>query len=132
MSTENAPLDLGELPIDLIWNTLGIELEPGRVRLSEGVRIHIKRRHPDDYARCLPFIGSVVASPLYMGDDFKNPGKIEFVSRLPAAGGGGTLVAISLTISDDGWYELSTFYPVSKAKIENRRAKNHLKSVVRK
>lgn len=84
-----------DLPADAINDTLGTELEPGEVVFSIPAQRHALRQHPDDFARCLPHVGGVVTGPLYVGDDFRSPGKIELVSCLPVLGGG-LLVAVGL------------------------------------
>lgn len=118
-------LPLGPLPVDAINRTLGHELEPGEVILTAAAQAHAYRRHPDDYPKCLPFVGGAVTRPDYIGDDFKNPGKIELVARMPALGGG-LLVAISVEPDGDGNYQVASFYPIGGTKMENRRQKGHL------
>ena len=120
----------GPLPVDLINKTLGLELEPGEVVLSRGAQFHAHKRHPDVYNQCLPHVAQVVVSPLYLGDDFRNENSIEMVCRIPAMGAG-LLVAISVELTNDGYYHVKSFYPVSEIKIENRRNKGHLKIVVK-
>jgi hypothetical protein len=119
-------LELGPLPADAINRTLGHDLESGNVILSVAAQRHALRRHPEEYAKCMPHIASAVSRPDFLGDDFKNHGKIELVVRVPALGGG-LLVAVVIEPDGDGNYNVSSFYPVSAAKIENRRQKLHLK-----
>lgn len=126
MSNDIVELDLGDLCVDLIHKTLGIELEPGKLVFTRAAQIHSRKNHPHDYGRCLPHVGPVVTSPLYMGDDFKNPDKIEFVSRVPALGSG-LLIAIVIVPDDDGHYRVASMYPISETTIEGRRQKGHLK-----
>ena len=70
-------LELGPLPIDTINCTMGTELEPGDVVFSSAAQVHAARRHPTEYSQCLPHLAKVICNPLYIGDDHKNPGKIE-------------------------------------------------------
>jgi len=119
-------LILGPLPVDWINRTLGHELEPGDVIFSVRAQRHALKNHPDDYPKCLPHVGSVVQNPHYLGDDLKNPGKIEMVSRIPALGGG-LLVALVIEPDADGRYNVSSCYPVGEKKIENRRQGGYLK-----
>ena len=130
-ASKKKPVDLivGPLPVEAINATLDTELEPGEVVFSAGAQAHAKRRHPDDYAQCLPHIGGIVTGPLYVGDDFRNPGKIELVSRLRSLDGG-LLVAVALERDDAGRYHVASFYPVSQAKIDRRRKSGTLRNVV--
>ena len=121
-----ADLLLGPLPSDAINRTLGLELEPGEVVLSSAAQRHALRSHPKDFARCLAHVGPVIIRPHYLGDDFKNHGKIELVARV-AALGSGLLVAIIVEPIADGRYAVASFYPVGERKIENRRQSGHLK-----
>jgi Barnase-EndoU-ColicinE5/D-RelE like nuclease len=123
-------LDFGALPIKIITATLGIELEAGSTSLSANAQIHASRRHPNDYSRCLPHVAQVIANPLYLGDDVKNTGKIELISRIHAIGSG-LLVAVELSLDNAGYYQVVSFYPVSEAKIERRRAKGRLQNANR-
>ena len=83
-----ALLDLGPMPTDIIEATLGIEVEPGPVVFTVSNQKHARAQHPEDFGRCLPHIGTVLANPMYLRDDFKNGGKIELISRIPALGNG--------------------------------------------
>jgi hypothetical protein len=118
-------LAIGPLPVDTINRTLGLELDAGDVVLTAGVQKHVLRNHPEDFARCLPYVAAVVMNPLYVGDDFKNAGCIEVISRIPAIGSG-LLVAVSIEYNDKGQYEIRSFYPVSDGKIQNRLTKGYL------
>ena len=118
-------LKFGPLPVDRINKTTGLELEPGEAVMSGNAQKHAARRHPKDYAKTQPHVAQVIASPLYIGDDARNPGKIELVGRIPALGTG-LLVAVEITPDGDGNYNITSFYPVSEKKISDRRQKNHL------
>lgn len=125
----NAPVDLflGDLPTELIFKTLGIELEVGRVVFSAAAQIHASRRHPNEFPMCLPYAGDIVTAPLYLGDDARNPGKIECISRVPALRSG-VLVALSLEPDEHGCYHVTSIYPIGYGKIEARRASGYLKT----
>jgi hypothetical protein len=122
--TKLVPLEIGPLPADSINLTLDLELEPGTVMLSINAQKHAARRHPDDYARCLPHVASVVLNPLYIGDDLNNDG-IELIARVQAIGSG-LLVAVSVERAANGLYDVISFYPVSEQKIAGRLAKGFL------
>ena len=112
-------LVLGELPVDAINRTLALELEPGEVVFRAAGQAHAQKRHPDDFARCIPHVGAVALQPHYIGDDFRNPGKIELVGRV--VGIGGMLVAVAIEPDANGRYAVCSVYPVSERTIENRR-----------
>lgn len=120
-------LILGPMPVDAINATLDMEIEAGEVVFTVPAQRHAMKRHPDDFPRCLPHVGGVVTGPLYIGDDFRNPGKIELVSRLPALGGG-LLVAVTLERDEAGRYHVASIYPVSQSKIDNRRRAGTLRN----
>lgn len=131
---ENAPVKrekkpveqvLCAMPCEAINHTLEMELEAGDVVLTRAAQIHARRRHPEEFEICLPHLAAVVANPLYVGDDAKNPG-IELISRIPAAGGF-ILVAVKVEPDAQGRYEVASFYPVSEQKIAGRRDKGFLK-----
>jgi hypothetical protein len=106
---------LGPFPAETINRTLLTELEPGDAVLTAGVQKHVLREHPNDFAWCLPHVATVVTNPLYVGDDFKNPGYIEMISRVPGQKTG-LLVAVCIKVNGEGQYEVRSFYPVRNEK----------------
>jgi len=94
--------------------------------MSGRAQIHAAKSHPEDYSRCAPHIAAIVTNPLYVGDDFKNGGKIEMISRVPAIGSA-ILVAVNIEIDPNGEYNVASFYPISEKKIQNRLDKGYLK-----
>ncbi|OAI30226.1 hypothetical protein A1351_09465 [Methylosinus sp. R-45379] len=114
------------MPVKIINRVLELELEPGVVILSRGAQRHAFRQHGEDYAKCQPHVSSIVAEPLYIGDDFKNHGKIELVGRVIAAE---IIVLVAVNIERDrhGRYHIASFYPISEEKVQNRKRKGHLK-----
>jgi len=73
----------------------------------------------------LPYIGSVISNPQYIGDDPKNHGKIELISTIRPISIS-ILVAISIRTDKHGFYHVASFYPVSATKIANRLGKGFL------
>lgn len=120
-------LDYGPLPVQSINKALGLELEPGSVRMSGNAQRHANTRHPKDFARLFPLVQSVVSNPLYIGDDGRNAGKIELVGRIPHLNER-LLIAVQVTMDSEGNYPIVSFYPISETKIANRRASGHLKN----
>jgi hypothetical protein len=94
------------------------------VIFSSAAQAHAARRHPDDFPKCLPHVGGVVARPDFLGGDFKNDG-IELVARIPALGGG-LLVALLVEPDRLGNYNVVSCYPIGNSKIENRRQNGRL------
>lgn len=124
-------LHLGPLPIDLVNATLELDLEPGPVLLSRGAQKHALSSHPVEYPICLPHVAAVVAEPLYIGDDLRNPGRIELIGRVPAIG---AFLLVAVTIERDiaGRYNVCSFYPISDKKIQPRRERGFLRVAVRR
>jgi hypothetical protein len=116
----------GELPVDVINNTLDLELEPGKVSMSANAQVHAARKHPKDFARCQPHVAGVIADPLYLGDDERNAGKIEMVGKPPGLGEP-LLVAVEIELDERGHYNVASFYPLAEWKIQARKEKGHLR-----
>lgn len=119
-------LPLCPMPIEVINATLELELEPGGVLLSRSAQVHALSRHPDEYPLCFPHVASVIANPLYIGDDFNNGGSIELIGRVPALGSF-MLVAVTVTLDGNGLYNVCSFYPIGEKKIQARRARGFLR-----
>jgi hypothetical protein len=122
------PTPFGQLPVGAINSTLDLDLEPGEAIMSVNAQKHASRKRPYDFARCFPHVASVIGTPLYARDDFKNDGKIELVGK-PAALGEYLLVAVEITLDSNGRYNVTSIYPVSETKVANRRESGHLKRV---
>lgn len=122
-------LPLGPLPVEIVNRTLEMELEPGPVILSRGAQKHALSSHPVEYPLCLPHVAAVIANPLYLGDDFKNGGKIEIIGRV-AAIGSFMLVAVTIERDETGCYHVCSFYPITEKKIQPRRERGFLRIAV--
>lgn len=103
-------------------------MEDGDAVMSIRAQKHAQLRHPTDYARCFPHVAAVVANPLYVRDDFKNDGKIELVGK-PDGLEEFLLVAVEISLDDEGRYNVTSFYPISDKKVAGRRDKGHLKRI---
>lgn len=111
----------GKMPCDIIKKTLGIYVEPGDVVLSVAAQKHIIKRHPGELEYILPRLSQVIENPLYIGDDHRNPGKIEFVTPLPARD---RFILISVTIeknSGENNYHVCSAFLISQSKTDKRR-----------
>ena len=118
-------LEFGALPVASIYATMEIDLDSGTVVMSKAAQRHAAKRHPKDYGRCMPHAAQIIRDPLYMGDDFKNPGNIEFVGRIPAVGES-ILIAICIEPDDQGRYNVCSIYPIAEATVQARLKKNRL------
>jgi hypothetical protein len=123
-------LVLGRLPAETINKTIGTELEAGDVVFSRAAQVHAARRHPIEYPLCLPHLANVVCDPLYVGDDFTNPDAIELIGRIQVVNSF-VLVAIEMTKDERGRYNIRTFYPVNKEKVDNRRKRGFLRIAIK-
>lgn len=123
------PYLFGSLPVEGVNGALGLELEGGDVVMSIRAQKHAQKRHPKDYARCFPHVASVIATPLYVCDDFRNPGKIEMVGR-PNGFPEWLLVAVEISLDGDGRYNVTSFYPVSDTKVQGRKETGHYHRVL--
>lgn len=119
-------LVLGPLPTEIIRATIGIDLDAGSVIVSAAAQRHAASRHPDEYGLCVPLLAGVIANPLYVGDDFKNEGKIEIIGGVLAPDSL-LLIAVCIETDADGRYHVASFYPISRKKAQNRRDKGYLR-----
>lgn len=122
------PTLFGQLPVRAINAALDLDLDPGDAIMSVNAQKHASRKRPEDFARCFPHVASVIGTPLYARDDFKNDGKIGLVGK-PAALGEYLLVAVEITLDSNGRYNVTSIYPVSEAKVAHRREGGHLRRV---
>lgn len=127
--TKLVPYLFGPLPCEGINGALKLELDPGDVVMSIRAQKHVQRKRPVDFARCFPHVASIISTPLYVRDDFKNEGAIELVGKsdgLPDW----LLVAVEISLDEDGRYNVSSFYPISDKKVENRKQAGHYRRVI--
>lgn len=122
------PTLFGNLPVGAINQTLDLDLDPGEAVMSVNAQRHAQKKRPEDFARCFPHVAAVIGMPLYARDDFRNEGKIELIGK-PAALGEYLLVAVEITLDGQGRYNVTSIYPVSEAKVAQRREGRHLKRV---
>ena len=119
-------LEFDQLCVDLINAVLGTELEPGPVILSTRAHYHIATDHPDDYAACLAALADALTAPTFIGQG-PNADNFEMVRRITHPEGKAVLVAIGLTVDDDGTYRIRSSYLISESKVDARRRSGHLK-----
>jgi hypothetical protein len=78
----------------------------------------------------MPHLAKVICDPLYVGDDYKNPDSIELIGRIHIVNSF-VLVAIEMKKDKRGRYNICSFYPVSKEKVDNRRKRGFLKIAIK-
>mgnify|MGYP003631828210 FL=1 len=120
------------MPDELVFQTLEIELEPGPVKFSAAAQRHAINRHRNDLPIIIPHLAQLITDPTYMGDDHRNAGKIEFVSRIqghPDA----ALIALNLERGEtDGSYHVCSAYFIGQSELDKKRHKGVLKVVKRR
>lgn len=124
------PLDIfpGKMPDEAIYRTLEIEIDPGDVKFSAPAQKHAFKRHGAELQTIIPHLSEIISDPMYMGDDFRNPDKIEFVRRIPGEDKP-ALVALTVEKGDDGYYHVCSSYLISQSDADKKRAKGILKNV---
>lgn len=125
-------LYFGPLPVNIINDTLDMELDEGETRMDIPHHKHVIKKHPDDYPKCEPHVASVISNPLYIGDDFKNHSKIELIGHAPTLQGEKLLVAVEIEKDAKGFYNVHSFYPISQSKVDQRRHKRHLLNAIKR
>ena len=65
-----------DAPVEIIYKTLGIEMDSGRVKFSAPAQKHAFDMHPNDFPMIVPHLVQLLTNPLYLGDDFRNPGRL--------------------------------------------------------
>ena len=122
----------GEFPDEIDYKTLQIEADPGNVVFSVPAQNHANKGHPGDAALIIPHLAQVITDPMYVGDDTKNPGKIELVRMIPGAGGKSALVAVTVEQDNKGEYNICSSYLITQSEVDKKRAKGVLKNVIKK
>ena len=105
---------------------LNLNIPVGKVFLSDGLKIHIHKRHPglEHYISDLP---QIIKHPDYVGTNPKEPNSIELVKILSD----NVLVAIKLDTQNDYLY-VASVYDITDSKLNNRINSGRLKKVVDK
>lgn len=83
-------LNFGELQVNIINKTLDLKLDVGDVIFAPQAQSHAFRTHEKEFPICIQFVEQVLKNPLYLGDDFRNYGKIELIAVIPAIKAGVT------------------------------------------
>jgi len=118
-------LKFGPVPVDMLYKTLGLEMDEGTAFLSKLGHFHIATDHPSDYPVCFPLLEQVVADPTYVGQDPKHAGNIIFIRRIQTSDDDHMLVAIGIDLKK-GKYHIRSCYLTEAEKIYNRRSAGYL------
>ena len=123
-------IDLGPLPVDLINDALGTDLEPGHARPGEAAHRHMAVDHPADYPVCIAEIEAVIASPPFIGQAPRHNRNFEMIRRAGRADGSAVLAAVGQEPDNRGDYGIRTCYLPEAEKLEERRQKGWIRMVV--
>jgi|TARA_R100000501_G_C2610462_1_gene105199 hypothetical protein len=122
----------GEFPDGMVYYTLGMEVDAGDVKFSAAAQQHAHRRHEHDIPLIIPHLSQVLNDPLYIGDDHRNPGKIEFVRAIPGTGKS-ALIAVTVEKDEsDGYYHVCSSYLITQSEVDKKRHKGILKHAKKK
>ena len=100
----------------------GQNLPVGSIYQSEGLAVHVKKRHPNEVGN-LEYISDVIKSPDYVGRNPKEPNSIELVKIIE----NNVMVCIKLDRADDYLFVASVFN-ITDSKLENRLKSGRLKA----
>ena len=125
------PIDIfpGNVPKEKIYKTLEIDLEAGIVKFSAPAQKHAYGRHGEELKTIIPHLSEIISDPMYMGDDYKNPGKIELVRRIRGENNA-ALIALKIEKADDGYYHVCSAYFISQSEVDKKKQKKILKIVL--
>jgi hypothetical protein len=121
---------IGALPVDLINDILGTELEHGDLFCSKAAHEHIAIDHAEDYDLIKANLIECVTNPTYVGQEPKHARNFNLVKRVE---GLAVLIAIGLERHEEhGTYNLRSAYCIKAETIELRRQKGYLQSTIGK
>jgi hypothetical protein len=123
-------LDLGPLPVGLINDLMGTELESGHARLSRTAHRHMAIDHPADYPICIVELAAAIATPTFVGQAPEHGRNFEMIRRIGRPDGSVVLVAIGLEPDDHGAYHVRTCYLLEAHKVAERRRQGRLRLVI--
>jgi phage-Barnase-EndoU-ColicinE5/D-RelE like nuclease3 len=122
---------VGPLNVAPINKAISTELDPADVWVSKACHAHIATDHPNDYSIIMANFVEIVRSPTFVGQDPKHGENFDLVKRVPNEGQSNfILVAIGLTLSEHGTFNVRTAYRISQADIDMRRLRGSLKQLI--
>lgn len=127
--TDYRAFRVGPLPVDLINKILDTYLEPGDLWVSKAAHRHIAEDHPIDYPIIIPALGTLLASPQYIGIDTKHKNNFNLIRRHSLTEPKAILIAIGFEYTEYGTYNLRSAYRIKQSDIDNRRNKRLLQIV---
>jgi hypothetical protein len=123
---------IGPLPVEIINDLLGTELEQGDAWLSVMAHSHMAEDHPGDYPVCFSNLADAIANPTYIGQDPQHGRNFIIVKRVQGGGAKPMLVAICLEPNEFGNYNICSAYLIDQQDVDRRREKGYLKSPLSK
>lgn len=110
---ENTLHFVGELNPEIV-NMVGQPLPHGKVYQSNGLIVHIQKRHPN-IVNQMHLIPDILANPDYVGKDPSKPNSMELVKVY------NDNLLISITLDPDEEYlYVSTIYDINQSKLVRR------------
>jgi hypothetical protein len=123
------PLNLGVLNTNMLYACLRLVLGEGEVHFSIPAQKHAYKHHPDSYMTCLPFVPQTVQAPTRVGQGPHHAAEgFELIRRFPKQGLI-TLVAVTLTPSNEGVYQVKSVYPINDDTLARRVRKKFIVEV---
>ena len=127
MSKSLKAFSVGTLVVDPINRALGTELDTAEVWVSKACHEHIARDHAADYALIMDNFAEIVRSPTFAGQDPKHGENFYVVKRIAGQSNNEhVLVAIGLTVSQFGTYNVRTAYRIKQEDVDRRRLRKSL------
>lgn len=104
---------MGELAPEIV-TMLDNPIPHGAVYQSDGLVVHIRKRHPDILHK-MHLIPDILANPDFIGKDPTKPNSIELIKVYDR----NMLISITLDTDDDYLY-VSSIYDINQSKLERR------------
>ena len=122
---------IGPLNVAPINKAIDTELDPADVWVSKKCHEHIAVDHSHDYETIMANFIEIVRSPTFVGQDPKHGDNFYIVKRIPTEDGNDfILVAIGMTLSKRGTFNVKSAYRISQADIDTRRLRGSLKQLI--
>lgn len=119
MGSNNSLIHVGKY-LQRFNDLLGIDLPLCDIYKSEGLNVHILKRHPN-CTKYICNIEEIIETPDYIGKNPGEPNSIEFVKCYDS----NILVAVKLDLSGEYMY-VASLYDLNKSKLDRRINSNRL------
>jgi len=105
---------------------LSLELEHGRVHLSEKAIQHMRERHPNDLTQCMASLDVIITAPDFAGQSPLHPDNFVLVKHV---GDVEIMVALSTTSDEYGDYPVESSYIIDHNTFRRRVRKGYYKPI---